>query len=140
MADFRWLIEAPGPRYLTVQHLTGAGMRDFKWTADHNEALCFKSEDQADRVMMAIRQLSKYANLDTVFGGLFAFEAALGDARAVEHGWTAEHKAQDAMLAAIEAAINWFTPPSDARTTFPLAQLAAAAAIARGCAKSAADK
>lgn len=38
--------------------------------------------------------------------------------------------AHDAMLAAIDAAINWYTPPNDSKTAFPLKQLADAAAAA----------
>ena len=79
--DFRWLIEAPGPRYLAVQRLSIT--RDLEWTADHNKALAFRSQEQADDLMMAVRQL------DRLFcsGRLFAFEVTLGNARPVEHGW-----------------------------------------------------
>lgn len=75
MADFRWLIEAPGQRYLAPRHVGGY---DFHWTQDHNEALAFRDEGQADGTMMAIRQLAP---------ALFDFERTLGNAKAVEHGW-----------------------------------------------------
>ena len=81
--DFRWLIEAPGARYLTVQRLSGSN--NFEWTADHNRALAFRTQDQADAMMMAVRQMDRQINgFDK---GLFAFEASLGNAKAVEHGW-----------------------------------------------------
>lgn len=77
MDDFRWLIEAPGPRYLAVRELGGF---QFYWTASHDEALCFKSERQADLTMLAIRDLVPM---------LFDFEKNLGNAKAIEHGWMA---------------------------------------------------
>ena len=83
MADFRWLIEAPGPRYLGVRRLTVAMSDEFEWTADHNKALAFSSQEQAGSMMMALRQMDRtYCK-----GALFAFEATLGNARPVEHGW-----------------------------------------------------
>lgn len=80
-ADFRWLIEAPGTRYLAAQRLS---MSDsFEWTGDHDKALAFRSREQATALMMAVRQIDRmYAG-----GSLFAFEATLGNAKAVEHGW-----------------------------------------------------
>ena len=52
MSDFRWLIEAPGPRYLAVQRLR---MSDsFEWTTDHDKALAFRSQDQADALRVEI--------------------------------------------------------------------------------------
>lgn len=85
MADFRWLIEAPGTKYLAVQHLSKSD--NFEWTGDHNRAIAFRSEDQADAVMMAVRQMDQMLNgFDK---GLFGFEASLGNAKAVEHGWVA---------------------------------------------------
>ncbi len=36
------------------------------------------------------------------------------------------------MLAALEAAVNWYTPPNDSRTAFPLKQITAALAKATG--------
>lgn len=81
MSDFRWLVEAPGQRYLAVQRLSMSN--NFEWTSDHNRALAFRSEDQADALMMAVRQMDRQFQQ----GQLFAFEATLGDAKAVEHGW-----------------------------------------------------
>ena len=88
--DFRWLIEAPGPRYLGVQRLTSQA--NFEWTADHNKALAFRSEAQADDMMTALRQLDRLHDScvnggKLSWGSLFAFEPTLGDAKAVEHGW-----------------------------------------------------
>ena len=40
MSDFRWLIEAPGQKYLAVQRLNASA--HFEWTADHNKALAFR--------------------------------------------------------------------------------------------------
>lgn len=83
MSDFRWLIEAPGARYLAVQRLNMSD--NFEWTIDHDRAIAFRTQDQADATMMAIRQMDRQINgFDK---GLFAFEATLGNARAVEHGW-----------------------------------------------------
>lgn len=83
-SDFRWLIEAPGARYLAVQRLNMSD--NFVWTTDHNKALAFRSEEQADALMMAVRQMDRQMNS---FGNekLFAFETTLGNAKAVEHGW-----------------------------------------------------
>ena len=76
MTDFRWLIEAPGQRYLAVQRLR---MSDsFHWSSDHDQAICFKSEEQADATMMAIRGIAPH---------LFEFERTIGNAKAFEHGW-----------------------------------------------------
>ncbi|HEY4775823.1 MAG TPA: hypothetical protein VIH40_13510 [Xanthobacteraceae bacterium] len=88
--DFRWLIEAPGPKYLAVRRLTS--LADFEWTADHNKALAFRSEAQADDMMAALRQMDRlhdtYENNGKLsWGTLFAFEPTLGNAKAVEHGW-----------------------------------------------------
>lgn len=81
--DFRWLIEAPGPRYLAVQRLRQSD--NFEWTADHDKALAFRTSEQADALMMAVRQMDRQINgFDK---GLFGFEVSLGNARAVEHGW-----------------------------------------------------
>lgn len=81
--DFRWLIEAPGARYLAVQRLSISD--NFEWTTDHSRALAFRSQEQADALMMAVRQIDRQINgFDK---GLFAFEVSLGNARAVEHGW-----------------------------------------------------
>lgn len=74
-SDFRWLIEAPGQRYLAARKV---GCHEFHWTQDHNAALAFRCEAQADMTMMAIRQLSP---------ALFDFERTIGNAKAVEHAW-----------------------------------------------------
>lgn len=87
-SDFRWLIEAPGARYLAVQRLSMSD--NFEWTTDHDKAVAFRSEEQADAVMMAIRQMDReLCNVRTGVDkhGLFAFEATLGNAWAKEHGW-----------------------------------------------------
>lgn len=85
--DFRWLIEAPGPRYLAVQRLHMSD--NFEWTDNHSRALAFRSRDQADALMMAVRQMDRQINgFDK---GLFGFEASLGDAKAVEHCWMGGH-------------------------------------------------
>lgn len=96
MTDFRWLIEAPGPRYLAVQRLSGSD--NFEWTADHNKALAFRSQEQADALMMAVRQLDRQMDAERnhgklSWGELFAFEPKLGNAKAVEHGWLDDEKA-----------------------------------------------
>jgi hypothetical protein len=80
MSDFRWLIEAPGQMYLAVQRLSQSD--NFIWTANHDKALAFRSEDQAHALMMAVKQLAHFFN-----PSLFGFEASLGDAKAVEHAW-----------------------------------------------------
>ena len=83
MTNFRWLIEAPGPRYLAVQRLHMSD--NFEWTGDHDKALAFRSKEQADALMMAVRQMDRQINgFDK---GLFAFEVTLGNAAPVEHGW-----------------------------------------------------
>jgi hypothetical protein len=88
--DFRWLIEAPGPKYLAVQVLTANST--FEWTADHNRALAFRSQEQADSALAALRQMdraltAKINHGKLSWGDLFAFEPTLGNAKAVEHGW-----------------------------------------------------
>ncbi len=94
MSDFRWLIEAPGQKYLAVQRLTSS--RNFEWTTDHNKALAFRSKEQADDLMEALRQIDRefdsYQNGGKLsWGKLFAFEPTVGNARAVEHGWMADN-------------------------------------------------
>jgi len=76
MTDFRWLIEAPGQRYLAVQRLHVSD--NFEWTGDHDRALAFRSKEQADALMMAVRQMDR--DLHGFDKGLFAFEATLGNA------------------------------------------------------------
>ncbi len=88
--DFRWLIEAPGQRYLAVQRLHMSD--NFEWTTDHDKAIAFRSEEQADALMMAVRQMDReLCNVRTGVDkhGLFSFEATLGNAWAREHGWLA---------------------------------------------------
>lgn len=89
-SDFRWLIEAPGQKYLAIQRLSGSD--NFEWTSDHDKALAFRSKEQADALMMAVRQMDR--EIDGLrnrgklsWGTLFAFETTLGNAAAVEHGW-----------------------------------------------------
>ena len=89
-SDFRWLIEAPGTKYLAVQRLTSSAT--FEWTTDHNKALAFRSEAQADDMIATLRQMDRlhdsYENNGKLsWGKLFAFEPTLGNARAVEHAW-----------------------------------------------------
>lgn len=88
MSDFRWLIEAPGQRYLAVQRLSQS--HNFIWTEDHDKALVFRTEEQANDLMMAVRQIERQMHdvRGSGFGrSLFGFEATLGNAKAVEHGW-----------------------------------------------------
>lgn len=88
MSDFRWLIEAPGQMYLAVQRLSQSD--NFIWTANHDKALAFRSEDQAHALMMAVKQLALQLG-NTVSYPLFGFEASLGNAKAVEHAWASDH-------------------------------------------------
>jgi hypothetical protein len=76
MNDFSWLIEAPGQNYLATREI-GHDPRFF-WTNDHAKAIRFISKEQADGVMMAVRQLAPE---------LWAFAMNLGEARPVEHAW-----------------------------------------------------
>lgn len=73
--SFAWLIEAPGQHYLAARAVAG---NEFFWTQDHDAALRFFSEEQADLAMMAIRQLDPE---------LFVFAKTLGEAKPVEHAW-----------------------------------------------------
>lgn len=86
---FPWLIEAPGLQYLSVQKI---GVEQFRWTTDHDKAIRFISEVQADAVLSALRALDRELHLERnpgnlSWGTLFAFEPTLGNATAVEHGW-----------------------------------------------------
>ena len=72
MTNFAWLIEAPGPHYLSIRDI------EFVWTTTAMNAIRFFSEDQADSVMMALRNLHR---------DLFTFDTVLAPARAVEHGF-----------------------------------------------------
>ena len=76
MSDFRWIIEAPGQNYFAARKL--GQNYGFYWTRDHDKALYFMSEAQADATMMAVRELAP---------ALFGFAVTLGDAKPVEHGW-----------------------------------------------------
>ena len=49
-----WLIEMQGPSYLTARY---GGGYNFMWTDDPNEAIRFIDKNQADLVMMSVRQL-----------------------------------------------------------------------------------
>lgn len=81
MTQFCWLIEAPGPSYLTAEDWRQT--RKFAWTTAPQLALRFHSEEQADNIMMAVRSLAPE---------LFAFAVCLGiDAKPVEHGFMEPH-------------------------------------------------
>jgi hypothetical protein len=84
MTTFRWLIEAPGPRYLGVRELTSR--HDFIWTSDHDKALRFETQEQADLMMNALRCLDRK---------LFGFDETLEPARATEHGWMDDGRPAD---------------------------------------------
>ena len=79
MTDFRWLIEAPGQKYLAVRRV--APIPFFEWSSDHNKAFAFRSQQQADDMIDALRGL---------YRDLFAFEPLLGNAKTVEHGWMSD--------------------------------------------------
>lgn len=81
MTEFAWLIEAPGQNYLAVREL--ARRKEFHWTHDHSKAIRFRTSEQADDTMMAIRGLNEE---------LFAFAITLGEAKPVEHGWDSIRK------------------------------------------------
>lgn len=83
MGDFRWLIEAPGPRYLSVRSFKGGLERDFVWTTNHDDAIALRSQEQAEALMLAVRQMDR----DHCGGLLFNFERVLSNAKPVEHGW-----------------------------------------------------
>jgi len=80
MTDFKWLIEAPGQQYLTACKIGSS--YTFKWTKDHMKAIRFLNEEQADLIMMSVRELDK---------DLFGFAVTLGDAKAVLHGWLSDY-------------------------------------------------
>lgn len=73
--QFAWLIEVSGPHYLCVRDV--GNRRTFEWTRDHDAAIRFHSSQQADEVMMAVRELRRE---------LFIFPTG-EEARPVEHGW-----------------------------------------------------
>lgn len=66
-----WLIEAPGPAYLY------AAARIFGWTLDVDRALHLATEEQAETLMMAVRE-----HRPDLFPAAFARPP-----RAVEHMW-----------------------------------------------------
>lgn len=69
----RWIIEAPGRKYLAVRQVGVAAQ--FYWHHDMDEAIYFSSEQQAALTRMALRALTPV---------LFGFEETLGPARAEE--------------------------------------------------------
>lgn len=88
--DFRWLIEAPGTKYLAVVRFDPS--THFEWTNDANKAIAFRSKEQCDDVLDALRQIDRTLEGrenggKLSWGKLFAFEPTIGNARAVEHGW-----------------------------------------------------
>lgn len=76
MTDFAWLIEAPGPMYMTVKEI--GHVHRFEWVDDPNGAIRFFNRPHADAVMMAVRESEPE---------LFAFARNLREARPVEHGF-----------------------------------------------------
>jgi hypothetical protein len=71
---FAWVIEMHSASYLGVRKL---GCYEFFWTTDHRKALRFKDEEQADLLMMAVRELRPDL-----------FPACLAEpAKPVLHGW-----------------------------------------------------
>jgi hypothetical protein len=52
--QYGWVIEMQGPAYLSAHHLGGY---EFYWTENHYDAIRFTTREQADLVMMAVRQL-----------------------------------------------------------------------------------
>jgi hypothetical protein len=81
--NFRWLIEAPGARYLAVQQSA------FEWTVDQSNALAFRSKEQADALMMVVRQIDREMGSHRLSSlvALFGFKGTLGNARVVERDW-----------------------------------------------------
>lgn len=79
MSDFAWVIEAPGQNYLGARAI--GYYPEFFWTRDHERAIRFVSQKQADSVMMAVRQ---------AVPELWAFALTLGEARPIEHAWIAD--------------------------------------------------
>ena len=72
--QFAWLIEAPGPSYLAVRELGGWA---FYWSTEHTKALRFMNRQQADALLMAVRELRR-----DLFPDAYAHFP-----KAVEHGW-----------------------------------------------------
>jgi hypothetical protein len=71
---YGWVVEMQGPAYLSARH---AGGYEFCWTDDHSKAIRFPTREQADLVMMAVRQLR---------GDLFP-SCLTQVPRATEHAW-----------------------------------------------------
>lgn len=86
MADFAWLIEAPGPRFLGARCI--GGYHHFYWSSDANEGVRFVNREQADACMMSIR---------AAVPALFAFAVNLGDASPREHGWLSANPAEEGL-------------------------------------------
>ena len=80
-----WLIEMQGPAYLSARQLGGY---EFCWTEDVYKAIRFFNRDQANLVMMTIRQLR---------GDLFP-SCLTKVPCAVEHTWTREGVRRDGQL------------------------------------------
>ena len=88
--DFRWLIEAPGTKYLAVRRFERS--TNFEWTDDHNKAIAFNSRKQGEDMLDTIRQMDRELHTHEnggrlSWGKLFAFEPTIGNARVIEHGW-----------------------------------------------------
>jgi hypothetical protein len=66
--DNIWVVEAPGPHFLSVRELGGY---EFYWQKDPDGAIQFVARDGAEHTMYAIRQMNR---------DLFAFDMMLGDA------------------------------------------------------------
>lgn len=85
MSNFAWLIEAPGPRYLSVRQLS-SNPPDFFWTTHADKALRFWSKEQADLTASGVRALKP---------DLWGFALTLGEAWPREHGWIEETNPAD---------------------------------------------
>lgn len=86
---FAWLIEGPGPCYLTASGAwkgIGGGL-GWHWTQDYDKAIRFDSQEQARDAMAAIRLV-----LPSLFQSIFPQEV-----RPVEHGWSAPPSEPDAL-------------------------------------------
>lgn len=75
MANFAWLIEAPGPSYLSARKL--GSIYEFFWSNNHDQGIRFLNGTQADLVMMAVREMAPQ---------LFAWPGPQYP-KPVEHGW-----------------------------------------------------
>lgn len=70
--EYTWLVEAPGPYYLSVRKMAH---HEFFWSADPHRALRFYTLEQADNIMMALRHLRP---------DLFGFAKNLRDPKPVQ--------------------------------------------------------